>query len=315
MATMTAIVRNADGTLSPAQVERPTPGPTEVLIKNAAAGINPVDWKIRANGDAFGTFDPDSPMILGWDVAGQVVETGAGVTRFTVGDRVFGMPQFPRPANAYAEYVVAGSRQVARIPDGTTDVEAGALPLAVLTAWQAVVDTLHIGTGDRLLVHAASGGVGHLAVQIAKARGAEVWGTASAHNHDALRELGVDHVIDYRSERFEEVATEMDAVLDLVGTADNALRSIQSLRRGGRLVIVPSPSELPSQEILDEADVTATWILVEPDYAALEEIARMLEAGTLRVVVGDTRPLAQIAELHEIGEAGGPMGKLVATIN
>ena len=160
-----------------------------------------------------------------------------------------------------------------------------------------------------------AGGVGHLAVPIAKARGAEVCATASAHNHDALRELGADQVIDYRSERFEEVATEMDAVLDLVGTADNAMRSVQSLRRGGRLVIVPSPSELPSQEVLDEAEVTATWILVEPDYAALEEIARMLEAGTLRVVVGDTRPLAQIAELHEIGEAGGPMGKLVATIN
>ncbi len=314
MATMTAIIRNADGTLSPAQVERPTPGPTEVLIKNAASGINPVDWMIRANGDAFGTFDPGSPMILGWDVAGEVVGAGAGVTRFAVGDRVFGMPQFPRPANAYAEYVVAGSRQVARIPDGTTDIEAGALPLAVLTAWQAVVDTLHIGKGDRLLVHAASGGVGHLAVQIAKARGAEVWGTASARNHDALRELGVDHVIDYRTERFEKIATDMDAVIDLVGTPDNVMRSVQSLRRGGRLVIVPSPSGLPSQEILDEAGVTATWILVEPDYAALEEVARMLDAGTLRVVVGDTRPLTQIDELHGIGEAGGPMGKLVATI-
>lgn len=216
------------------------------------------------------------------------------------------MPRFPSPAIAYAEYVVAGSRQVARIPDGTTDVAAGALPLAVLTAWQAVVDTLHIREGSRLQIHAASGGVGHLAVQIAKARGAEVWGTASERNHEALRELGVDHVIDYRSERFEDVATEMDAVIDLVGTADNALRSVRSLRRGGRLVIVPSPSDLPSRKILHAAGVTATWILVEPDYAALEEVARMLEAGTLRVVVGDTRPLDQIAELHAIGEAGPP---------
>ncbi len=312
---MTAIVRADDGTLSVAQVDRPTPGPTEVLIKSAAVGINPVDWKVRANGDVFGTFDPNSPTILGWDVAGEVVETGAGVTRFTVGDRVFGMPRFPRPADAYAEYVVAGSREVARTPDALSDIEAGALPLAVLTAWQSVVDTLDIGDGDRLLVHAASGGVGHLAVQIANARGAEVWGTASERNHDALRDLGVDHVIDYRSQRFEDVATDMDAVLDLVGGAEHAQRSAACLRSGGQLVVVPSGDDLPSDEFLDDAGVSATWILVEPDYAALEEVAQMIEAGTLRVVVGDTRPLTQLAELHEIGEAGGPMGKLAATVS
>ena len=312
---MTAIVRADDGTLSAQQVDRPIPGPTEVLIRSAAVGINPVDWKIRANGDAFGTFDSDSPMILGWDVAGEVVETGAGVTRFAVGDRVFGMPRFPRPAEAYAEYVVAGSREVARTPDGLSDVEAAALPLAVLTAWQSVVDTLDIGDGDRLLVHAASGGVGHLAVQIAKARGAQVWGTASAASHEALRDLGVDHVIDYRSQRFEDIATDMDAVLDLVGGAEHAERSVACLRRGGRLVVVPSPDDIPSDEVLGAAGVSATWILVEPDHAALEAVAQMIEAGTLRVVVGDTRPLAQLADLHEIGEAGGPFGRLVATVS
>lgn len=311
---MHAIVRHDDGSLSQQQVDRPTPGPTEVLIKNAAAGINPVDWKIRANGDAFGTFDAAHPMILGWDVAGEVVEVGAGVTRFEVGDRVFGMPRFPRPAEAYAEYVVAGSREVARTPDALSDIEAGALPLAVLTAWQAVVDTLHIGEGDRLLVHAASGGVGHLAVQIAKVRGAEVWGTASAKNHDALRDLGVDHVIDYRTERFEEIAVDMDAALDLVGGSEHAERSVKSLRRGGRLVVVPGGDAIPPASMLDDAGVSATWILVEPDYASLEAVAAMIEAGSLRVVVGDTRPLDRLAELHEIGETGGPMGKLVATI-
>lgn len=310
MTTMTALITAPERTLELATVERPTPGPTEVLIEVAAAGINPVDWKTRQNATV-GEHDPD---ILGWDVAGTVVEVGAGVTRFAVGDRVFGMPRFPGRANAYAAYVVAGSREVAKIPDGVSDIEAGALPLAVLTAWQAVVDTLHLGEGDRVLIHAASGGVGHLAVQIAKTRGAEVWGTASAQNHDALRELGVDHLIDYKSERFEEIATEMDAVIDLVGLGDNPVRSLKSLRRGGTLVLIPSPENLPSQELLDEADVTATWMLVEPDHAALEEVARMLEAGTLRVVIGDTRPLAQIDELHTIGQTGGPMGKLVATV-
>ena len=168
MPKMTAIINNPDHTLTPVEIERPTPGPTEVLIKTAAAGINPVDWKIRENGDVFGTFAGEAQMILGWDVAGEVVEMGAGVTRFSVGDRVFGMPRFPHPANAYAEYVIARSREVARTPDNITDTEAGALPLAVLTAWQAIIDTLRIGEGDRILIHAASGGVGHLAVQTAE---------------------------------------------------------------------------------------------------------------------------------------------------
>ncbi len=314
MTTMTAITSN-DGTLSVATVPQPEPGPTEVLIKSGAAGINPVDWKTRLGGAISQNFDPDGPMILGWDVAGEVVAVGAGVTRFEVGDRVFGMPRFPRPASAYAQYVVAGSREVARTPDSITDTEAGALPLAVLTAWQAIVDTFRISEGQRILIHAASGGVGHLAVQLAKARGAEVWGTASPTKHEQLRELGLDHPIDYTTERFEEVATDMDAVLDLVGADDYPRRSVQSLKRGGRLLVIPSPLNMPSDEALAEVGVTAGWLLVEPDYAALEQVAAMIEAGTLKVVVGETRPLEQIGELHAIGEAGGgPLGKLVATI-
>ena len=311
MTKMTAIITNADRTLSPQQIDRPTPGPSQVLIKAAAVGVNPVDWKTRKQA----TIGDHDPEVLGWDVAGEVVEIGAGVTRFAVGDRVFGMPAFPNRANAYAEYVVAGSREVARTPADVTDIEAGALPLAGLTAWQSVVDTLHVSDGNRVLIHAASGGVGHLAVQIAKARGAEVWGTASPENHEALRQLGVDHPIDYEHERFEEIATGMDAVLDLVGTGDYPERSVQCLRRGGKLVVIPSVGHLPSQELLDDANVTATWMMVEPDYAALEQLAQMLENGTLRVVIADTRPLAQVSELHDIGEAGGPLGKLVATVD
>lgn len=313
-ATMTALTTDLDGTLTTQTIPRPSPGGTEVLIKVAAAGINPVDWKVR--GSMRGSqFDPSGPMILGWDVAGEVVEVGTGVTRFAVGDRVFGMPRFPYPANAYAEYVVAGSREVARTPDRLTDVEAGALPLAVLTAWQAVVDTLDVGEGDRVLIHAASGGVGHLAVQIAKARGAEVWGTASAAKHDTLRELGLDHPIDHRTERFEEIARDMDAVIDIVGGLDHVRRSITTLRQGGRLVLIPGPVTLPPTEELGAAGVTATWMLVEPDHTALEAVADMVEAGTLRVIVGDTRPLDRIGELHDISKAGGPFGKLVATVS
>ena len=314
MTTMTAMTTDAAGMLRAETVERPQPGPTEVLVRVTAAGVNPVDWKTRVGEGVHGFFPEGPPMILGWDIAGEVVEIGGGVTRFAVGDRVFGMPRFPHPANAYAQYVVAGAREVARIPESVTDLVAGASPLAALTAWQAIVDSLHVGPGDRVLIHAASGGVGHLAVQIAKARGAEVWGTASAAKHEALRELALDHPIDYRTERFEDVATEMDAVLDLVGDGDYAVRSVAALKRGGRLVVIPSGSQVPDQAILDEAGVTASWMLVEPDYAALETLAAMMADGTLTVVIGETRPLEQMAELHAIGEAGGPLGKLVATV-
>lgn len=311
MSDMTAVVVAEDRTLAVKKVQRPTPGMTEVLIKAAAVGVNPVDWK-TLNGAPVGEHDPD---ILGWDVAGEVVEVGVGVTRFAVGDRVFGMPRFPGRANAYAEYVVAGSREVARIPDGIDDVTAGGTPLAGLTAWQAIVDTLHVKEGDRVLIHAASGGVGHLAVQIAKSRGAEVWGTASAENQEALEKLGLDHFIDYKSTRFEEVAVEMDAVLDLVGLGDNPVRSVKCLKPGGKLVVIPSPDQIPPKELLDEAGVTATWMLVEYDYASMEKLAQLMSDGTLKVVIAETRPLTEIAELHKIGQAGGPMGKLVATVN
>lgn len=310
---MTALITAADGSLRPAAIDRPTPGPTEVLIRNRAAGVNPVDWKRRDRAAEMAAAGESA--VLGWDVAGEVVEAGIGVTRFKTGDRVFGMPRFPGWARAYAEYVVAGSREVARTPDGVDDITAGALPLAGLTAWQAVVDTVGARIGDRLLIHAGAGGVGHLAVQIAKAQGAEVWTTASARNHDALLGLGADHVIDYRSEPFEDVATDMDAVIDLVGTADNVMRSVQTLRTGGCLVVIPSPDVIPPQDVLDDAGITATWMLVEPDYASLERLAGMLVAGTLEVFVGDHRPLEQIDELHDIGRSGGPMGKLVAVID
>jgi NADPH:quinone reductase-like Zn-dependent oxidoreductase len=155
-------------------VARPEPGPTEVLVRAGAAGVNPVDWKTRAGGGMLGS----PPFTLGWDVAGVVEAVGLGVTRFAVGDRVFGMPRFPREAAAYAEYVTSPSRQLGRTPASLSDVEAAALPLAALTAWQALVDTAAVQPGQRVLIHAGAGGVGHLAVQIAKARGAYVIGTA-----------------------------------------------------------------------------------------------------------------------------------------
>ncbi len=196
------------------EVERPTPAADEILIEAAAMGLNPVDTQVRA-----GSWVPDEmgrpPMILGWDVAGMPVETAGSDLPFGRGDRVFGMPRFPQLARCDAEYVTAPAAHMARAPDSLTDPQAAALPLAGLTAWQALVDVARVSQGDRVLVQAAAGGVGHLAVQIAKARGAHVVGTARAEKHDFLRELGVAEPIDYTAGPIESAISDIDVALDL----------------------------------------------------------------------------------------------------
>jgi NADPH:quinone reductase-like Zn-dependent oxidoreductase len=289
------------------EVPRPSPIPTEVLVRTVAAGVNPVDWKSRAHGGFLG----EPPFTVGWDVAGVVEEVGYGVTRFTVGDRVFGMPRFPREAAAYAEYVTSPSRQLARIPDDLGDVDAGALPLAGLTAWQALVETADVRPGQRVLVLAAAGGVGHLAVQIAKARGAYVLGTARAEKHPFLTDLGVDEAIDYTSENVAERARDVDVVLDAVG-GDAASGALRSVRDGGVVVTLSGTSVGPLRELAGDR-VRVDGILVEPDRAGLEAIAELAAAGALRPHVSHTFPLADAARAHELGETGHTQGKLVLT--
>jgi NADPH:quinone reductase-like Zn-dependent oxidoreductase len=291
------------------EVPRPEPGATEVLVRTAAAGVNPVDWKVRSRGGLLG----EPPFTVGWDVAGVVEEVGFGVTRFAPGDRVFGMPRFPREAAAYAEYVTSPSRQLARIPDGLGDVEAGGLPLAGLTAWQALVETADVGPGRRVLILAAAGGVGHLAVQIAKARGAEVIGTARAGKHAFLAELGCDEAVDYTTEAIEERARDVDVVLDLVG-GDAGAAALPTLRDGGLFIAVPSGSGLEPLRELAAGRVRVTGILVEPDRAGLEALAELVDAGALHVHVSGTFPLEEAARAHELCETGRTQGKLVLTV-
>ncbi|MBP2472262.1 NADPH:quinone reductase-like Zn-dependent oxidoreductase [Crossiella equi] len=294
------------------EVARPEPLPTEVLVRVRAAGINPVDWKSRQGHGVSGMFGGEN-IILGWDVSGVVEAVGAGVTRFAVGDEVYGMPWFPRPARAYAEYVTAPSRHFAPKPANLDHVHAAALPLAGLTAWQALVDTANVQSGQRVLVHAAAGGVGHLAVQIAKARGAHVIGTASAGKHEFLRGLGVDELVDYTTTDFTEVVSDVDVVVDLIG-GDYALRSLRTLKPGGLLVVVPSP---PDEAVLAAAEAEgkrATWVLVEPDHAALAELTALAEAGRLQVEVNTALPLEEAAQAHKLGETGRTRGKLVLTV-
>ncbi|MFE9703168.1 NADP-dependent oxidoreductase [Streptomyces sp. NPDC005930] len=288
------------------EVERPEPGLNEVLVRVHAAGVNPVDWKTRASGALIGW---DAVPAVGWDVSGTVEAVGPGVGLFRPGDEVFGMPRFPRQAGAYAEYVVAPARHLARKPAGLTHTEAAALPLAGLTAWQALVDTADVRPGERVLVHAAAGGVGHLAVQIAKARGAYVIGTAGAAKHALVRELGADETIDYRSVRFEDAVSDVDVVLDGIG-GGTAERSISVLRDGGRLITLPGPDDVPAAP----DGVLATWMLVEPDHHGLREIAALVERGAVRPVVETALPLAEAAKAHEIGEQGRTTGKIVLTV-
>jgi NADPH:quinone reductase-like Zn-dependent oxidoreductase len=309
--TMRAIRQTSLGgpnVLELVEVPRPTPIPTEVLVRTTAAGVNPVDWKSRARGGFLG----EPPFTVGWDVAGVVAEVGFGVTRFAVGDRVFGMPRFPREAAAYAEYVSSPSRQLAGIPDDLSDLEAGALPLAGLTAWQALVETADVQPGQRVLVLAAAGGVGHLAVQIAKARGAHVLGTARAAKHPFLADLGVDEAIDYTSEDVAERAHDVDVVLDAIG-GDAASDALRAVRDGGIVVTLSGASVEPLREHAGDR-VRVDGILVEPDRAGLEAISDLVSAGALRPHVSHTFPLAEAARAHELGEMGRTQGKLVLTV-
>jgi len=290
-----------------AEAPRPQPGPTEVLVRVTAAGVNPVDWKVRAGGGFLG----EPPFTVGWDVAGVVEGLGRGVTRFAPGDRVFGMPRFPHEAAAYAEYVTAPSRQLARIPHGLLDEEAAALPLAGLTAWQALVETADVGPGTRVLVLAAAGGVGHLAVQIAKARGAYVIGTARAEKHAFLASLGADEAVDYTTGPVETRVGDVDVVLDLVG-GDTAEDALATLRDEGILVTVTGSAE--SLRERSAGRVRVAGLLVEPDRLGLESLAELVAQGALRPHVAATFPLAEASRAHETGETGRTQGKLVLTV-
>jgi NADPH:quinone reductase-like Zn-dependent oxidoreductase len=289
------------------EAPRPEPGPTEVLVRVHAAGINPVDWKVRAGGGFLG----EPPFTVGWDVAGVVEQAGFGATGVREGDEVLGMPWFPRPANAYAEYVTAPSRHFVRKPAGLSFAEAAALPLAGLTAWQGLVDVANVHDGQRVFVDAAAGGVGHLAVQIAKARGAHVIGTASAGKHGFLRELGVDEPIDYHDAN--ATTSDVDVYFGLVGE-ESDLRWLPGIKEGGLLIGVPSGVGDRVEKAAAERGVHVSRILVEPDRGGLTGLVELIEAGQLKVRVEQTFPLEDVAKAHELGESGRVSGKLVLTV-
>ncbi len=289
---------------------RPEPLPTEVLVRVVAAGVNPVDCKTRA-GKGMAAVLGDPPFVVGWDVAGVVEEVGRGVTTLAPGDEVFGMPWFPRAAGAYAEYVTAPSRQFARKPAELSFEQAGGLALAGLTAWQILVDTANLQPGQRVLITAAAGGVGHLVTQVAKARGAIVVGTARAAKHDVLRRFGVDLPIDYTTTDVRAEAGEVDVVVDLVGGSGDLL---PALRAGGLFVNVPSAAPAGLADAVRAQGARYTGFLVEPDHEGLFALSQIVEDGELTVEVAATFPLEQAAQAHAQSETGRTTGKLILTL-
>jgi NADPH:quinone reductase-like Zn-dependent oxidoreductase len=312
MATMRAIQQDAYGdpdVLRLAEIERPAPEPTEILVEVHAASVNPVDWVTRA-GDYI---EFPLPIVPGWDVSGVVAEIGVGVTRFAPGDPVFGMPRFPPLAGAYAEYVTGPSRQFARKPELIDHPHAAGLPLAGLTAWQILNDVADVQPGQRVLVNAAAGGVGHLATQIAVAKGAHVIGTARAEKHHFVRGLGAAEVIDYTTTDVADAVRDVDVVVDGIG-GDASVALVRTLRRGGLIVPVNGGATPEIAAAAEAAGVRAVSLLVEPDGHGLEQLAALVDAKQLNVELDSVFPLAGAPAAHRRGETGHARGKIVLQV-
>lgn len=302
------------------EVERPVPAADEILVKVYASSVNPADYIMREGGNDALRALLKLPLGLGLDVAGTVEEAGSAVTRFKQGDRVYGVPNFPGDGS-YAEYVAAKADQFWLMPQTSSFTEAGALPSCALIAWDGIVDLGKAGPGQRVLIHGAAGGVGNLAVQIAKANGAYVIGTASAPNVDFLRELGADDVIDYRNQPFEERLSDIDLVFNASPVRDEATRmaSVTVIREGGIFVCthLDQPFSPAFLDALARKKATAIMVgagRVTTYSASLDEFTQLVEAGKVKAVVSQVYLLEAVAEAHRQSETKHVRGKLVLEI-
>ncbi|MCL4473418.1 MAG: NADP-dependent oxidoreductase [Actinobacteria bacterium] len=287
--------------------EAPVPEPAagEVLIRVRAAGVNPIDWKVRQG--MFG--ERRLPLIPGWDVSGVIEKAGEGVTGFSPGDEVYSLLDRGRDG-CYAQFAASDAAIIAAKPVSIDHIHAAAVPLAGLAAWQSLFDLGGLSPGQRILIHGSAGGLGHYAVQYAKWKGAYVIGTASAADAAFVKSLGADEVIDYQATRFEDVVKETDVVFDVIG-GDTQERSWQVLRKGGVLV---STLGIASPEKAEQLGVEAKGLMVQSDTAQLTEIAGLIDAGIVRPRVQSVMPLADAAEAHELVQAGKVHGKLVLEV-
>jgi len=294
--------------LSIDDVEIPKPGKDEVLVKIHATSVNPVDWKIRA-GLRKEKFPTNFPLTLGWDLSGVIEALGEKVGTFRKGDEVYGRPDITKNGT-YAEYTVVKANTLCIKPIGIGHTEAAAVPLAGLTAWQALFDHGLLKEGQRVLIHAAAGGVGTYAVQFAKAKGAHVIGTASAHNVDFLKRLGADEVIDYNMDDFETALSDIDLVIDTIG-GETQLKSLEVLKEGGRLITVLAP------EYTAEAKAKKVHLIAftaQSNAEQLKEIGKLIDNGKVKPIVETIYTLTDAKKAHIESEDGHTRGKIVLQV-
>ncbi|MEM9545034.1 MAG: NADP-dependent oxidoreductase [Bacteroidota bacterium] len=295
------------------EIDKPTINENEVLIESKALSVNPVDYKVRGN-DAVLTmiYGEQRPAILGWDVAGVVVDTGSNVTAYKIGDRVFGMVNFLGAGNAYAEYVAAPANHLAKIPEDRSFADAAASTLAALTALQVLSGK--ISKNDRVLIHAGSGGVGHFAIQIAKSMGAYVISTSSAKNKAFILSLGADEHVDYRAQKFEEVLSDIDFVFDMFN-GEVLLNSVKVVKSGGKVVSIPSPEF--SEEVLalaNEKGVDLSFHMVQSNGDDMNTLAELLKSKKLTPHISKVFRFDEMADAHLQLESGRTVGKLVVQL-
>ena len=307
---MKAIVINAYGNesvLDYTDVERPEPKADEVLVKVHVAAVNPIDWKTRDGaGERLGL---KLPIILGIDIAGVVEEVGDGIEKFQPGDAVYGMT-VSGLSGGYAEYALASVDTMAPKPESLDFEKAAAIPIAALTAWQAMFDVANLRRGQKILITGASGGVGSMAVQLAKAKGAFVIGTASGKNEQFVRDLGADEFVDYTRQPFEEVVKDVDVAFDTVG-GDTFERVIQTVKKGGFLVTSAEPQ---AEEKAKEFGIQAAWLFCQPSAEQLAEINQLIDEGKLKIHVETVLPLTEVKKAHQLSQSGRTRGKIVLQI-
>jgi NADPH:quinone reductase-like Zn-dependent oxidoreductase len=304
---MKAIVINAYGNedvLNYVDVDRPEPKADEVLVKVRVAGVNPIDWKIRNGaGERLGL---KLPISLGGEIAGTIEKIGSDIRDFHVGDAVYGIVT----SGGYAEYAIAKIGEIATKPQSLDFENAAAIPLGALTAWQAMFDLANLSSGQRLLITAASGGVGSLAVQLAKVKGAFVIGMASGRNEAFVEDLGADEFVDYTKQPFEEVVKDVDVVFDTVG-GDTFERAFHTLKKGGFLV---TAVQFPSAEKAQEFGIKVARVYCKPNASQLAAIGKLVDEGRLKAHVSTVLPLSEVKKALQLSQSGRTRGKIVLKI-
>lgn len=296
-------------------IPRPEPDRGELLIRVHAAGINPIDWLI-CRGLLPHLLDGDLPWIPGWDVSGVVESVGNDVTEFTPGDSVCGMSRLPGSGGAFAEYITMTSDEITAKPESLSHRETASIPMAGQTAFHGLYQAGDLDSGQRVLIHAAAGGVGHMAVQFAANTGAHVIGTASGRNEEFLHELGVDEFVNYREQRFEDVLDEVDLVLDAVG-GDVLERSVQVVRHGGVVVTLPEPPSEEEVERYDDeynADIRFFDVIMDSDPVTLRQVAAHAESGVASPHISGTYSLSEVEAGLNRSADGHVRGKLVVDL-